>query len=233
MKKLTVREYAIEKRISETAVRKQIKQNRLRTTHEMLNNRKTILILVDEGSEHVYDQTKPDKPNQTEPGFESVYDAEIVNDSPGYNIVSIEKESFDSLIQNFKVMSDDRANVLEKSLESTQTEFFELKAKYTQLEEKHQQQLIELIQSQVEMKIKELKISELEAKLKGQQEKIHTQEFENKELKEQIDKLKFANKAIEEKLQPLQEQMTKLETENNTFKEELKQKTKGIWGLFK
>lgn len=181
MKKLTVREYAIEKGISETAVRKQINRNQLRTTHEIINNRKTLLIIVEDGLE-------PSKPNHSSLppyGSEPYKDVEIVNETTGFQIVSMEQSSFDNLIQSFKEISTNQIETIEGVLKATQTELFETKAELKKSFEENKNLILQSAQSETNSKIIEVKNLELQNELEKLTNIIRQHEEELKLIKDE------------------------------------------------
>lgn len=186
MKKLTVREYAIEKKISETAVRKQINRNQLRTTHEIINNRKTLLIIIDNSSEPSLEQTF----KESQPGSEPIKDIEIINDATGFQVVSMEQSSFDSLIQSFKEVSSNQVEMVEGIIKSTQTELFETRAELKILQEENKKLIIETAECVTNSKICELKNTELIAEVNNLNSKIDELESYNISLKNEISELK-------------------------------------------
>ncbi|MEW5818569.1 MAG: hypothetical protein AB1782_00125 [Cyanobacteriota bacterium] len=186
MKKLTVREYAIEKKISETAVRKQINRNQLRTTHEIINNRKTLLIVMDNSSEPGLEQTF----KESQHGSEPIKDIEIINDATGFQMVSMEQSSFDSLIQSFKEVSSNQVEMVEGIIKSTQTELFETRAELKILQEENKKLILETAEYVTNSKICELKNTELITEVKNLNAKINELENYNTILKNEISELK-------------------------------------------
>lgn len=199
MKKLTVRDYARVYGLSESAVRKQLRSGKLAFTKQIINNRETTLIIVEESllgtartvlpEKQFYKSTAP-KLDGTTPGVvyqnnsdDEVQEAEIINDSNPYNIVSMENNTFDQLIKSIKEMADDRAKTEKEAYSKLEQEYFELKAKCSKLEEENKALIIESVQNDANYRISELKLKELEMQISNLNNKLDKTISDYEELK--------------------------------------------------
>jgi hypothetical protein len=190
LRKLTVREYAIEQGISDTAVRKQIKRNQLRTTYEMLNNKKTTLILLENDFQSSSEPESTIESNQKEPGSEPIQDAEFIESPQNFQLVSMEQSSFDNLIQSFKEMAEQRAESDQTSYEKLETAYFELKTRVTNLEEENKNMYKKVAISEAELRIKDMTIQEKTEKIKELQNQVVNQQTLIEEMSLKIEKSK-------------------------------------------
>lgn len=176
MREVTITEYAHENKISVSAVYKRISRGKLKTTQGVRNNQNCTLILVDydgQANGHIYTSPPPklDKMNENvQQGKEPIQDAEIISDSPAYQMVSMEHTTFEQLIQRITDLAEARSSAERTSLERIEKEYLELKAENKELKEKLEIFKIESIQAQSDLKISEIRIKELENELQEHKE---------------------------------------------------------------
>lgn len=192
MKKLSVAEYARRLGKNESTIRKQISAGKLQAITERVNNRKVYMVLVDEESEILQEnyQTVKEKFTDLRELNQEVQEAEIIQESSGFQMFSIEKESFDLMLTKFETMSNDRANTLESSLKLVQEELFQIKADNKKLQEELLQEKIKAAQIEAESKIKDIKIKELEEKLRENKAALELMQISLKENETVLNSLK-------------------------------------------
>ncbi|MEW5820077.1 MAG: hypothetical protein AB1782_07775 [Cyanobacteriota bacterium] len=171
MKKLSVPEYAKLLDINESTVRKHIRAGKVDAIEETFNNRKVYKIILDD-NDPIFNQYYTG--HGTAQNFEP-QEAEIIDESEGYHLISMEKDSFDNLIDKFEKLSQDRAKALESTLELVRAELFEMRAENKKIAEELYKERINAAQIEVEIKIKDIKINEMEEhnnKLKSELDEI-------------------------------------------------------------
>lgn len=127
--KLTVRDYAIALGISETAVRKQIKKNRLKTCYELRDNRKVLLVendnLLLKSFESIEQSSEQNKSSQ----FEQVSKHEETPTGQDFLKVLFEMQHQNSqLVEDVKKYAElaGQAKLLTDSESRTRQEYFKL-----------------------------------------------------------------------------------------------------------
>ncbi|MGD9580814.1 MAG: hypothetical protein AB7V50_05545 [Vampirovibrionia bacterium] len=168
MREVTITEFAHINNISVSAVYKRISRGRLKTTQGIRNNQKCTLILVDDSP--IYNE--PFQPVQNHridmenyhvhSVEESVQEAEFISESTQHNLVSMENTTFEQLIQKITELADARSEADRESLKRLEAAYLELNAEYKEIREKMENYKIESIQYQAELKISQLRITELE-----------------------------------------------------------------------
>ncbi|MEW5821949.1 MAG: hypothetical protein AB1782_17275 [Cyanobacteriota bacterium] len=167
MKEVSVREYANMVGLSTTAVRKQIEKGKLATCKKTLGGKEIIHILIDVGyqpTNHVGEPVKTESYQPVDNHEEPVQDAEIIRETPQYNIVNMETSTFEQLIQNIKDLADDRSKAEQDSYQKLYSEYFELKQEIKLLRDNNEKLKIESIQASAELKISQITINELKEK---------------------------------------------------------------------
>lgn len=152
---LTVSEYSDKTGLNESTIRKQIRSGKLRATREVRNNKKVYVILVDNDDPNI--RAIPEVEKQD---IRAIPEAEIISEDKDYQMISIEKESFDSLIEKFEKLSNDRAHAIEESYKRLETEYHELRAELTKIREELYQEKIKAAQFEAELNILKLRDQE-------------------------------------------------------------------------
>ncbi|MEW5818701.1 MAG: hypothetical protein AB1782_00795 [Cyanobacteriota bacterium] len=231
MKKLSVAEYAKMVGKNESTIRRAIQAGRLHAIKEVVNNRPVYKIPVgmSEGGARASMQDN----NEVDA---LVHEAEIIGNQNQYAMVSMEQSSFDDLINQFTVLSNARAETMQKSLEDTKNEYFELKAEYStmhndlrtqirNLEKEIMQEKIKAAQIEAESKIKEIHLKEMSLEL----EKIRP---EYNKLKEKFEKINNALIDCENQMQTIVIQKADLQSDLDYARETIdkleKQNTNAI-----
>lgn len=175
---IKVSEYAIQKGVSERTVRNWIQKGKLSTTNKIIDNRPTLVIIIDDNSEPSEVHSGSTEQFQPPPSG-PIQDAEIVSNPSSYSLVSMEKTTFEQLIDSIKMMSEARADSDQQTIKKIETEYFESKAENKRLTEENKT-LTELLmkekilaaQVEANLKIKDIRILELEEKIKIIEEKL-------------------------------------------------------------
>lgn len=182
-KYITFSEYARLKGVSDRTVRNWKEQGKISVTTKLINNRNTLVVIVDDEPTDIQNSSKGSKPNlekniqEIQNAFEPIQDAEIIDDSQQYKMVSMENNTFDQLINSIKQLAESRAESDQKAMMKIENEYFETKAENKKLHEE-KTQLIENLHSEkllaaqleAEIKISTLQIKELTEKINKQSE---------------------------------------------------------------
>ena len=125
------KEYSEQMGLSEATVRRRCVSGQLPHKVEMVKNKKTYKVFIENKAEGLSDQ------KTTERIFERpvLQDAEIVSDHTEYALISMEKESFDQMIAQMKNLADDRAEEINKSYDRLLNDYHEIKAENKVLKE--------------------------------------------------------------------------------------------------
>ena len=233
-KYITFSDYARLKGVSDRTVRNWKEQGKISVTSKIINNRNTLVVIVDDEEDIIQSYSKhfepqfEDKFQDIQKGFEPVQDAEIITDSPSYHMVSMENNTFEQLIQSIKDMAEARAESDKKTLDKTETEYFEAKAEIRKLNEEIKalgdlltKEKIQSAQNEAELKIIQLRIKELSEKNNEKETFISTIKNDYHELKILTDNKDSEIKALYIQLDELK---TKLNNEKQDYKTQMESK---------
>ncbi|MEW5818721.1 MAG: hypothetical protein AB1782_00895 [Cyanobacteriota bacterium] len=168
---IKVSDFARRKGVSERTVRNWIKKGKLSTTTKTIENRSTLVIILESNSEHS-EAFNEDLNENIQDDSGPIQEAEIIPGSASYSLVSMEKTTFEQLIESIKSMSESRAEADQDTINRFKEEIFEIKAEnkklntdIKQLNDLLTKEKIESAQLQAELKIKDLRIKELEEQI--------------------------------------------------------------------
>lgn len=200
MKKLTVKDFAFNFKIPETTLRGWISRDELTTSSEIIKNRKTRIVLLDEKAQKKINEYRGVATSENEFNYETithnetrneyttghnadksnVQDAEIITDSTHFQMISMEQSSFDQLITSIKELAEAKSQSDNEAIKRIENEYFELKTKFTHLDEENKKLFKEIALAEAEIKIKEMRIKELEEKTKSLEEYFTSHKEKNK-----------------------------------------------------
>ncbi|MEW5819255.1 MAG: hypothetical protein AB1782_03620 [Cyanobacteriota bacterium] len=156
-------------------------RDELTTSSEIIKNRKTRVIIIDQKAAKKINEYKghatseddllelvtgrnefrdEDTTNRDAPK-ENIQEAEIINESQQYSMVSMEQSSFDQLIETFKQLAEAKSSSDEEAFKRMENEYFEMKSKSVKLEEENKKLFKDIAFAEAELKIKEMTINEL------------------------------------------------------------------------
>lgn len=233
----TFSEYARLKGVSDRTVRNWKEQGKISVTSKVINNRSTYVVIVDENDPGGLNTSKrsEDFESLTEKGVQNLsedfQDAEILENDPQQGLVSIENVTIERILQSIKELSEAKAESDQKTIDRIQAEYFEAKAEIKTLreelikqKEQVQQEKILTIQTEAELKILQLQMTEKE-------KTDHANSFVIKEKEEALkafeDLLKEKDEEIKKYQQELQKQ-TEIVNEFKSMVEELKKELKEL-----
>lgn len=166
MRELTVSEYAEEQGISGPAVRKQIKKKLLKTGYALQNNKKILVILVDD--KETMKETKEDKPlKPIQPEFqqdEKLIQLKVEQDNKLVEEILQMHKDYKSLASDYIKIAElagqtrlltDQTKKTEQDTEFWKTKFFEI-----------QQEKLSLEKKMVEFEIKQIELEAQNTELK-------------------------------------------------------------------
>lgn len=173
MQYLSTKDYAELVGLSESTIRKKCQQNKLPHVVEKYNNRDVYRVKVEDtflsnnrSSDTLIDQAPKNQSDKLADESIEVSDAEIVSDTTHYPMITIEKDSFDSIINNFTKLSEDFKGALDVSYNRLESEYLEIKAELKAVKAELQEEKLKAAQFEADNKIKDLRIQELEKKTK-------------------------------------------------------------------
>lgn len=238
MKKLSVAEYAKRTGVNESTVRRHIYTGKLHAIKERFNNRDVYKIIVPDN----LNENHVEEGGRTEYSA-PVHEAEIINESQQYAIMTMEQTSFDKLIQQITSLSDARAESMHESLKKCEGEYFELKAEYQKMNESYRaereiikdelmNEKIKAAQIEAETRIKDIRASELEAKTnelirqlqknkEDFQQQINRLSIEKIHLEEQLKQLTIEFELQKKQNQKVEDKINQLLEENNNLKSDI------------
>lgn len=253
--------------VSTRSVRNWVEDNKLNTTKETVNNKEITVIVIDdkakkylrrneynEGREETfYPKEKEDnyysEEREEKNSFSSLYvkDAEIINETTKYNLVSMENTTFEQLINKITQLAEAKADAKEEYITKLEEELHELRAKVKELEIENKNYIIQNAQMETEIKIKDLKVIELEEKIKPIQDEktllesnykqiqfeISTKEGESSQLKQNLTNINKDYENIKIKLINYEEEIKQLKEQKDHLEKELTLKNKKWFNLFK
>lgn len=183
--RLTIKQFQIKYGIAESTVRSWVKKKRLTTAFELINNRETKVVIIDEKALSAIKQYNLNAGNTAidtaayseniQPisgdtarhtaANETIEDAEILDYSNRYQLVSMEQSSFDSLIQSIKELAEARAQTEKHAYDNLLHEYNKIQQQITQLQSKYEKANVEAIQAEAELRIKNIEMIEKDKKI--------------------------------------------------------------------
>lgn len=133
LKQLTVKQYSERTGTNERQVRRLIKSGQLPSSRSEVKGRIVTMVLVDDDIVIGPDVSREEKVLKNEMSGHTK-EAEIIEESTNYNLVSMDNTVFDQLIDSIKTMANDRHASDKEAYKALQDEYFELKMKVSGLE---------------------------------------------------------------------------------------------------
>lgn len=159
---IDVQEYAVQKGVSEKTVRNWIDKKQVNYIEKYTGKKKKYYIIDEEGS-------NPPVKNEED---SAIVDAVILpnsSETESKALVSMESITFEKIIENIKIIAESKSKSDEKSIEELKQEIYKLQSEVKvmgseidKLKEKLHQTEIENIQLSSEIKLKEMRITELQ-----------------------------------------------------------------------
>ena len=219
VKKISVLEYANLIGLSIKTIYKKINKGEI---PHILESGKKLVIVEDDTYFKLLERNRSldgDYIEKNEETIETEYvqDGEIINDSPGeqsFNIIRMENATFENLIHSIKDLSDKRAETYEETIKRLQEEYYECRAENKKLIEENKELTIKLAEAEVNYRIGDIRVKELENKREKTREQLSKKEQEL--LKLQAESIKL-NDCVNE----LKQLKANLEKENTLQKEQI------------
>ena len=172
---IRIQDYAQRCEVSERTVRNWINKDKIRSTQKRINNKNVKMVIYDEDAERMERECKifPEVRNGSredseimEPEIQNIPEAEIINESTSFQMVTIEQASFDNLIQSIKELADDRSRTDREHIKNLEEELHKNRAQVQELQAENKQLIQETSLQQAELNILKLRVEELEKKTK-------------------------------------------------------------------
>lgn len=233
MKKISVSEYAELLNLSVKTIYKKI--NRGEIPHIVDGGKK--YVTVEDSSYYEFlekrkeDNRENDFISQDSMATKSVHDAELIEDLPGdkkYNLVSMENITFEHLIANITDLSDKRALTYEETIRRLQEEYYETRSENKGLNEELKKTTIALAEADVNYRICNMRVKELENNEGKNREHILSLEKDRLKTNQEIELLMNNNRLLTEELKQSNRFIEELKKSNEKLEKELEEISKSV-----
>lgn len=228
MKKISVSEYAELLNLSVKTIYKKI--NRGEIPHVVEGGKKYITVEDTAYFDYLEKKGESGKERSTITGDSTatsfVQEAELIDDSPGekkYNLVTMENNTFEHLILNITELSEKRAVTYEETIKRLQNEYYETRSENKGLNEELKKTSIALAEADVNFRICEIRVKELESNQGKKREQILSLEKELLKTRQEIELLMNNNRLITEELKQSSKVIEELKQKNELVEKELKE----------
>lgn len=161
-------------KVSEKTVRNWINSNKLNSSKKRYSNKEVKVVVIDEKSKlmEMHSKNFPEDeenykkvsevPEDSTQNFQNVSEAELIDNTQSFELMTMQQTSFDKLIEDIKIMSERVSESDNRYIKNLEEELFRIRAQNTELQKEnigliHQTALLE-----AEMNIMKKRMEEIE-----------------------------------------------------------------------